>query len=164
MIGAEIIQKYRRKRERPPSVTATAWGSPDGDYLPIYDHKGLHSIWDMRNDEWHEDFVEYTDEQWLARLHQQADEMQGCGVCYFVGHKDDGLVKIGFATNLRNRISNMQSNSPIDLTVLATADGGPFRERAYHFQFDEHRVRGEWFARVPEIEAEVARLSAAPHR
>ena len=92
------------------------------------------------------------------RLHGLADAEAGGPVCYFVGG-NSGPVKIGYATNLRSRLQNIQEGSPHKLGVLATANGGPFRERAYHQQFAAHHIRGEWFERTPEIIAEIERLN-----
>lgn len=48
---------------------------------------------------------------------------------------------------------------PQTLGILALRNGAKAREVAYHEQFSEHRLHGEWFERCPEIEAEIARLS-----
>lgn len=90
-------------------------------------------------------------------LHALADEAATTRTCYFIGG-DHGLIKIGYSYNPHERLKALQLGSPVDLRVLATAPGGAARERAYHDQFAEARVRGEWFSRTPEIEAEIARL------
>lgn len=100
-----------------------------------------------------------TDAEWQDHLDGNA-EIYGTGFCYFIGAVGMSLVKIGYAANVKARLNHMQVNSPVELVLLAVAPGGAYRERAYHFQFGEHRVRGEWFERCPEIEAEIARLAA----
>jgi hypothetical protein len=79
---------------------------------------------------------------------------------YFVGG-DDGSIKIGEALDPARRLRELQCGSPVLLRILATATGGQRQERAYHDRFHAHRLHGEWFARVPEIEAEIARLQEA---
>jgi hypothetical protein len=91
-------------------------------------------------------------------LHGLADQEVGGPVCYFVGG-ESGPVKIGYATNLKARLQNIQEGSPYKLRVLATAAGGIYREGAYHMQFAAHRLHGEWFERVPEIQDEIDRIN-----
>jgi hypothetical protein len=78
---------------------------------------------------------------------------------YFIG-ADEGLVKIGFSNAPLERITAMQLGSPVLLRFLALVEGTPKLERRYHERFAAFRVRGEWFARSPEILAEIDRLSA----
>ena len=84
------------------------------------------------------------------------------GIVYFIG-PEVGPVKIGYTTNLPSRLKRLQSGSPVRLSVLAAAlEQEMIQERIYHFRFAEHRLHGEWFARCPEIEAEIARLTSPP--
>lgn len=95
----------------------------------------------------------------VARLHALADDEEREEWCYFIGG-EEGPVKIGFSRYVEGRLKDMYFHSPIKLSVLATVKGGRERESAYHVQFAEHRIHGEWFARCPEIEAEIERLKA----
>lgn len=80
---------------------------------------------------------------------------------YFVGG-DEGPVKIGFTQQpIKERLKCIQNGSPVKLHVLATVPANRIHEKWYHQQFAAHRLHGEWFARVPEIEAEIERLT--PH-
>ena len=83
------------------------------------------------------------------------------GVIYFVGCKEVRRVKIGFAEDVAKRMPSLQCGSPVTLTLLAVTPGDLTAERAYHDRFYKHRLHGEWFKRVPEIEAEIARLQTA---
>jgi hypothetical protein len=98
--------------------------------------------------------------EYLAAVHAAADDLIEEAICYFVGGAE-GPVKIGHAKNMRNRLVALQNGSPVRLSVLATASGGLTRETAYHFQFAEYRLHGEWFERVPAIQAEIERLNRA---
>ena len=77
---------------------------------------------------------------------------------YFV-RRADGLIKIGFSTNVSGRIDSFRTTLGT-VELLATASGGRNRESRYHRQYAEHRVHGEWFRPCPEILAEVERLNA----
>lgn len=80
-------------------------------------------------------------------------------IVYFIGW-EGGPVKIGLADNTQGRLRTLQVGCPYELRVLAAAAGGLKREKAYHAQFAARRLRGEWFERCPEIEAEIERLKA----
>ncbi len=76
---------------------------------------------------------------------------------YFIGAAD-GPIKIGMSVNPTARLRGLQTAYPYELRILAISEGGGVGELAYHRQFSAHRLHGEWFARCPEIEAEIARL------
>lgn len=80
---------------------------------------------------------------------------------YFVAG-EIGAVKIGSARDAEKRLRDLQCGSPIPLRILATVSGGLKVEAEYHRRFAAHRLHGEWFERVPEIEAEIARLQPTP--
>jgi len=78
---------------------------------------------------------------------------------YFIGKLDRGPIKIGFAKNLTRRLWMLQRETGADVRVLAKRPGGRDLEGAYHLQFETARIGLEWFARTPEIEAEIKRLT-----
>lgn len=58
-----------------------------------------------------------------------------------------GLVKIGSASDVRARLSNLQVASAAPLTLLAIIPNeAPNNEFALHKRFHQHHHRGEWFA------------------
>lgn len=73
---------------------------------------------------------------------------------YFIGTKD-GPVKIGLTNHPATRLQHHQTSSPEELLLLAIVPGGRSLERAYHGCFDQHRIRGEWFARNELMMAEI---------
>lgn len=77
---------------------------------------------------------------------------------YFIGW-DDGPVKIGVAGDPKIRLATLQTACPYDLRIEAVTTGGITTEREYHCRFAGHRLRNEWFARAPEIQAEIERLN-----
>lgn len=97
-----------------------------------------------------------TEARLVQSLHRLADS-DARGLCYFIGG-ETGPVKIGFSVDVASRLRAIQTHSPIPLSILATRAGGAAREGAYHRQFAEHRLHGEWFERTPELLAEIARL------
>jgi len=93
-----------------------------------------------------------------ARLHAKADSAKCVAKTYFIGG-DVGAIKIGYSVDTIARLRAIQYCSPIPLAIMATAPGGEVRESAYHDQFSEHRMHGEWFERHPDILAEIDRLN-----
>ena len=80
------------------------------------------------------------------------------GLVYFIGW-EGGPVKIGVASDTVTRLRTLQTACPYPLKTLAISGGGILRERAYHRRFAASRLEGEWFARTPELEDEIARLN-----
>ena len=97
----------------------------------------------------------------ISSYHEDADNNGEGGFCYFAA-ADSGLIKIGFTNNPKTRLKALRTTAGRDIKYLGIALGGRLRERAYHFQFGQYRVRGEWFERHSDILAEVERLSI-PH-
>lgn len=56
-------------------------------------------------------------------------------------------------------IAMFQLSSPVPVAILALRCGGRDVEQAYHHQFSEHRLHGEWFKPHPDILAEIERLN-----
>ena len=73
-------------------------------------------------------------------------------VVYFVLAPSVGLVKIGRTKFIKDRFFSLQMQSPVPLELLKTVRGGPLDERQMHERFSQHRVHGEWFHYVLEIQ------------
>lgn len=65
---------------------------------------------------------------------------------YCVQAGTGGPVKIGVASDVRRRVTNLQSANHARLVLLAAFAGGREEECALHKRFATLRVRGEWFA------------------
>lgn len=75
--------------------------------------------------------------------------LSSAGLVYYVldATRREQFVKIGYTTNLRQRIIDLRGittsgQSPI---VLAVEDGGPRVEQERHREFHDLRSHGEWF-------------------
>ncbi len=109
-----------------------------------------------------------TDAEWFAQ--QASKPLQGAPAwqrsakpqqVYFIQAGDGGPVKIGIAVDPARRCKDMQTGHYAKLAVVGTCPGGLAQEQAYHRQFAEHRLHGEWFSPAPDILAEIARLTGA---
>lgn len=72
-------------------------------------------------------------------------------VVYFIQAGQHGPIKIGFTTRLEERLHDLQGGNPIQLRLLATIRGNASHEQLLHTQFQEHRVRGEWFRPTAQL-------------
>lgn len=83
-----------------------------------------------------------------------------CGMqVYFAGRTDRGLVKIGMATDLRDRLRKLRKQAGERIEFLAITTGGRHLEYLYHQLFEKERASLEWFRRSDRVEAEIARLT-----
>lgn len=68
-------------------------------------------------------------------------------IVYYVATGD--FVKIGFTTNLDQRLADIATHNPHPIEVLHTESGSRPWETWRHQDMEEHRYRGEWFHRKP---------------
>ena len=71
---------------------------------------------------------------------------------YFIAARELGMVKIGFSRDPVARLKQMQTGNSALLTIETVINGNMREERAIHRLFLRHRIRGEWFALVSEID------------
>ncbi len=79
------------------------------------------------------------------------------GRIYFVEGANLGLVKIGYATRVLRRISELTTGCPVRLELRAIAIGTFDDERRLHRRFAHLRKHGEWFRLDAELRALIAR-------
>lgn len=72
---------------------------------------------------------------------------------YFILNTEKNTVKIGYTnSDVKQRLSDLQTGSPEKLDVLATMEGGAKIESELHAKFQGARLSGEWFVYTKEIE------------
>lgn len=72
------------------------------------------------------------------------------------------LVKIGKTTDIWKRLSVLQVSNAAELRLVAWLAGDV--EDGLHQLLAEHRVRGEWFRYVPEVDRLIGLLDKVPQR
>ena len=72
-----------------------------------------------------------------------------------------GPVKIGYATDLRKRLRQIQSHCPFALRLLKAVAGGFDFEADLHRQYREWNSHGEWFEATPKLLEHIERLPGA---
>jgi hypothetical protein len=60
---------------------------------------------------------------------------------------DDGLVKIGYTSNLRQRLSHLRANNARRLTPIGAIKATLYQEATLHQLLAEDNEKGEWFRR-----------------
>lgn len=66
---------------------------------------------------------------------------------YFIEAKDVGLIKIGFTSDFKSRLSTLSTSSPcmLEPVLVVRCDDGKNTEAYLHDLFSEKRKHGEWF-------------------
>jgi len=72
---------------------------------------------------------------------------------YFVLAEEVGRIKIGKSLEIENRVSQLQTGSPIELKLVCLLDLSDKYEGILHEFFKEDRVHGEWFEYSEDIKA-----------
>lgn len=92
------------------------------------------------------------------RVLAAANDNAECFV-YFI--TDGSAIKIGKATNVRSRLSGLQTSHHKHLRVIATMPGDGALERQLHGRFRQHKIRGEWFRDCAPIRDFISNLARA---
>jgi hypothetical protein len=64
---------------------------------------------------------------------------------YLVQNNETGSVKVGFSTNVQQRIKALEVASGSELNLLLVLPASPDTEWAIHHRFHANRKKGEWF-------------------
>lgn len=71
---------------------------------------------------------------------------EGDSSVYFIRSEcANRYIKIGIATHIPTRLSQLQVNSAYPLVLIATMPGGRDKETELHKRFEDAHERGEWF-------------------
>jgi hypothetical protein len=82
---------------------------------------------------------------------------------YFLRAATTGLIKVGRAADVRDRMYRLQTGSSEALELMGQIPdtSGGLMERAIHRRFADDRVRGEWFNPSPGLLAYIRECLAA---
>lgn len=72
---------------------------------------------------------------------------------YFLQDENDDRapVKIGWTTNLDDRLKTLATGSPVKLKLIRCVEAASHMEGRFHKMFQDVRLRGEWFRWTPDI-------------
>ena len=85
-----------------------------------------------------------------------AGQRAHCTRTYVIEAIGAGLIKIGCASNINDRLKHLQFTCPIELRVVAVSDENV--ERRLHDMLRPHRAHGEWFRQSSEVMSTVLSL------
>lgn len=80
------------------------------------------------------------------------------GFVYAIGD-GRGHVKIGWSADPKDRLRQMQTGSPDQMTLLGTVEWPQWRELETHRKLSNWRIRGEWFRLEGAVADFIARLT-----
>lgn len=69
-------------------------------------------------------------------------------------------IKIGMSSDLAERMRDIRTSLPYEPVLLASFAGTSRNESAIHKQFEQLRIRGEWFRRDPALLAYIEGIGA----
>jgi hypothetical protein len=93
------------------------------------------------------------DRLWCWETHDRLLRRAQAGLEYVYFAACPRAVKIGYAVNVRSRVSTIASSSLDDICLLGVLRGGREVEADLHATYCDFRIRGEWFAMTPHLEA-----------
>lgn len=70
---------------------------------------------------------------------------------YLIVCDETQTAKIGVSDNPEKRLRSLQTGHPYTLRIECVMDGDESRERIFHENFRDTRLRGEWFLYTPEM-------------
>jgi hypothetical protein len=90
------------------------------------------------------------------------------GVVYFIFDAERRFLKIGYTTNLRDRMANIRWSScrsaaqfTTSISLWFTIPGTKALEKRLHQRFAASRVFGEWFDATPWLVEQISALQEA---
>lgn len=96
---------------------------------------------------------------WREKEKQNKNISKGFFVYYCAWADRPNAVKIGFTTNVLERMKSFLTGSPSDLWLLAVQSvNGIEEEYALHDRFKNYKIRGEWFHVEADLFSHVAFL------
>ena len=81
-------------------------------------------------------------------------------VYFFQSVNGEGPIKIGWSTDIRRRLEECQSGSPVRLRILVAVRGEEDDERILHHQFAKYRLHNEWFEPHTDLLSYIERLKS----
>lgn len=73
------------------------------------------------------------------------------GYIYFILDQSANAIKIGFSTNVQERLSTLRTASATSLILLGSMPGTMAQELRLHQQFQDSRLEREWFRVTTEL-------------
>ncbi len=120
--------------------TVRKWSWPKGD--PRWD-----TYWKRKKEEEKAQKIKDALLKQMEKEHRehQAYKQRYPGFIYFVQGESGGPIKIGYTTDIKGRLSSLQTGYPDTLVLLGAFAGNTTDEYSLHEEYSPYRMRGEWF-------------------
>lgn len=88
----------------------------------------------------------------VADLRTKRRGSQATDMVYFARLPSNRVIKIGWSSNVGDRIAQLRSEFKEPVELLCTLAGGADLEASFHVRFSSSRIAGEWFEPSEELE------------
>jgi len=78
-------------------------------------------------------------------------QIMPCSVVYFAEDTQTNNIKIGFTSNLPQRLRKLKNANHTKIRLLAVVPGNNKLEQALHDKFQSCQVQGEWYKQTAEL-------------
>lgn len=95
---------------------------------------------------------------WGSGLPVLLEPKEGGSVYFVTCALEDFPVKVGYAGDIARRMRGLQTSMPWPIILIAHMGGSYDDERMIHLGLYKARLRGEWYARTPELVEYVSRI------
>lgn len=93
---------------------------------------------------------EVTQKKRATRLDQPFEKSPS--ILYFIAMDGpERFIKIGIASDITTRLSNIQASCPYPIRLLVAVDAAWHLERSLHRRFSDLHVMGEWFRDADDL-------------
>lgn len=91
-------------------------------------------------------------EAWI-REHARNVTFSRRGIVYFIEREGDGAIKIGWTSDIRRRLLELEKLVGRQLVLLGAVPGDKVRELEFHARFAESLIGDEWFRPTDDLRA-----------
>lgn len=74
------------------------------------------------------------------------------GWVYFIGNRENKIVKIGYSRSPKTRLKELQTGCPYKLSIIYLLPGGIKLEKLLHKKYEDYKLNGEWFKLEKQLE------------
>lgn len=174
-----LLRKLESEGRSEKSISFAIWKSQeklrsyknDNRFYSVLENEIKKWAWSTHDSRWIEHNKRKQEQEKALKLMEEQDRQKALekryksvypGFVYFIQGESGGPIKIGFTEDINSRLRTLQTGHFDTLIVLCTYPGKMQQERDYHKQFDQHRLKGEWFKPVQDVLNEVELIKLKP--
>lgn len=97
-------------------------------------------------------------DSWGSEAAKKKKRLSQNSKVYFVREGPTGPFKIGITSNMKKRMTTLQTANSTELFLMGVIRGGKPEEDALHDRFSRFLKRGEWYYPHPELIKEIREI------